>query len=65
MNADMDAQSVSLATQLLGLDAKWLQPFDVEYPFNNSLWLRDFLSQKPDQRYAALVMTHVGETELP
>lgn len=65
MNADIDTQSVSLATQLIGLDAKWLQPFDVEDPFNNNLRLRGFLCQKPDHRYGALVITHVGEAELP
>jgi hypothetical protein len=65
MTTDVDAQSVSIATQLIGLDAKWLQPFDVEDPFNNNLRLRGFLSQKPDHRYGALVITHVGDAEMP
>jgi len=65
MNADIDPQALSIATQLIGLDAKWLQPFDVEDPFNNNLRLRGFLCQKPDHRYGALVITHVGEAEVP
>lgn len=64
VNAYIDTQSVSLAMQLSGLDAKWLQRFDVEDPFNNNLRLRGFLCQKPDHRYGALVITHVGEPEL-
>ncbi|MGH7834767.1 MAG: hypothetical protein ACREQK_14060 [Candidatus Binatia bacterium] len=64
MPTDVDTQSVSTATQLIGLDAKWLQPFDVEDPFND-LPLRGFLCQKPDHRYGALVITHVGEGEIP
>jgi hypothetical protein len=65
MTPDVDTQSVTVATQLIGLDAKWLQPFDVEDPFNNNLRLRGFLCQKPDHRYGALVITHVGEAEVP
>jgi len=65
MNADIDPQALSVATQVIGLDAKWLQPFDVEDPFNNNLRLRGFLCQKPDHRYGALVITHVGEAEVP
>jgi hypothetical protein len=65
MNTDIDAQALSIATQLIGLDAKWLQPFDVEDPFNDNLQLRGFLCQKPDHRYGALVITHVGEAEVP
>lgn len=65
MTTDVDTQSVFIATQLIGLDAKWLQPFDVEDPFNDNLRLRGFLSQKPDHRYGALVITHVGEAEIP
>jgi hypothetical protein len=61
MTTDIDTQSVTVATQLIGLDAKWLQPFDVEDPFNDNLRLRGFLCQKPDYRYGALVITHVGE----
>jgi hypothetical protein len=65
MNADIDAQALSVATQLIGLDEKWLQPFDVEDPFNDDLRLRGFLCQKPDHRYGALVITHVGDAEAP
>jgi hypothetical protein len=65
MNADIDTQALSVATQVIGLDAKWLRPFDVEDTFNNNLRLRGFLCQKPDHRYGALVITHVGEAEVP
>jgi hypothetical protein len=65
MDAGTDTQSLSVATQIISLDAKWLQPFDVEDPFNDNLRLRGFLCQKPDHRYGALVITHVGEEEIP
>jgi len=60
-----DAQFLATATQLIGFEAKWLQAFDVEDPFNDNLRLRGFLSQKPDHRYGALVLTHVDEAEAP
>jgi hypothetical protein len=60
-----DEQSLAVATQLIGLEAKWLQPFEVDDPFNDNLRLRGFLSQKPDHRYGALVLTHVGDAEAP
>lgn len=63
MTAENDAQSLNAASQLTGLDAKWLQPFDVEDPFNENLRLKGFLSQKPDHRYGALAITHVGGVE--
>jgi hypothetical protein len=65
VTANNDAHSLSVATQIIGLEAKWLQSFDVEDPFNDNLRLRGFLSQKPDHRYGALVITHVGEAEVP
>lgn len=65
MNVDNEAQSLATATQLIGLDARWLHAFDVEDPFNENLRLRGFLCQKPDHRYGALVLTHVGEAEAP
>ncbi len=65
MTVDTDAQSLATATQLTGLDAKWLHAFDVEDPFNENLRLRGFLCQKPDHRYGALALTHVGEAEAP
>ncbi|MDZ7359268.1 MAG: hypothetical protein ONB46_00885 [candidate division KSB1 bacterium] len=60
-----DSQALATAAQVIGLDAKWLQAFDVEDPFNGNLRLRGFLCQKPDHRYGALVLTHVGEAEAP
>jgi len=65
MSTDIDEKSLATATQIIGLDAKWLQAFDVEDPFNDNLRLRGFLCQKPDHRYGALALTHVGEAEAP
>ena len=65
MDTVVDVHALSVATELIGLDERWLQPFDVEDPFNDHLRLRGFLCQKPDHRYGALVITHVGEAELP
>ncbi len=64
MNAE-NTKSLELAQQIINLDAKWLQPFVVEDPFNNDIRLQGFLSQKPDHRYGALVITHVGGKESP
>jgi len=65
MSADVDEKSLAVAAAMIGLDAKWLQAFDVEDPFNDNLRLRGFLCQKPDHRYGALALTHVGETQAP
>jgi len=65
MDTVVDVLALSLATELIGLDEKWLQPFDVEDPFNDGLRLRGFLCQKADHRYGALVITHVGDAETP
>lgn len=56
-------KQLELAQQLIDLEAKWLQPFDVEDPFNDEVRLQGFLSQKPDHRYGALVITHVEGRE--
>ena len=58
-------KSLALAQQIIDLDAKWLQPFAVEDPFNNDIRLQGFLSQKPDHRYGALVITHVAGKDAP
>lgn len=47
------------AAALLGVDAKFLQPFDATDPFNNDLPLEGFLSQRPDHRYGALALLRV------
>jgi len=65
METAVDAHALALATELIGLDEKWLQPFDVGDPFNDDLRLRGFLCQKPDHRYGALVITHVDDAETP
>ncbi len=65
MDHNKNSNSLELAQQIIDLDAKWLQPFDVEDPFNNDMRLQGFLSQKPDHRYGALVITHVDGKEAP
>ncbi len=60
-----DQQPLELAQRMIDLDAKWLQPFTVEDPFNDNLRLQGFLSQKPDHRYGALVITHVDGRPAP
>jgi len=53
------------ATQLLGVDAKLLQPFDVMDPFNDEIRMEGFLSQRPDHRYGALALLRVGGDPAP
>jgi hypothetical protein len=65
MSTGTDEKSLAVAMQIIGLDAKWLHAFDVEDPFNDNLRLRGFLCQKPDHRYGALALTHVGDAEAP
>jgi len=54
-----DERDVQAAERLLEVEAKWLQEFIVEDPFNGNKNLRGFLCQKPDHRYGALALTHV------
>lgn len=56
---------LALAKQLSGLEEKYLTPFDATDPFNGETHLEGFLSQRPDHRYGALVITHVGEEPAP
>lgn len=65
MNPNVDQHSLQLAESLLGLEAKWLQDFDIEDPLNGNQRLRGFLCQKPDHRYGALALTQVNEAEAP
>ncbi|MSP38548.1 MAG: hypothetical protein EXR70_08675 [Deltaproteobacteria bacterium] len=65
MDAVIDSDALAAATDLIGLDEKWLQPFDVEDPFNGDLRLRGFLCPKTDHRYGALAITHVGDSQAP
>jgi hypothetical protein len=53
-------EPLAIAKQLSGLEEKFLTPFDVTDPFNGDLRLEGFLSQRPDHRYGALAITHVG-----
>jgi len=64
-NSGIDEKSLAVAAELSGLEAKWLHAFEVEDPFNDNLRLRGFLIQKPDHRYGALALTHVGDVEAP
>jgi hypothetical protein len=47
MSAGIDTQSLSVAMQVISLDAKWLQPFDVEDPFNDICGCVDFCAKSP------------------
>jgi hypothetical protein len=62
---DSDTRDLQLAESLLSIEAKLLQQFDVEDPFNGNKRLRGFLCQKPDHRYGALALTHVDGAEAP
>ena len=55
------AEPVRRAAELLNLDEKWLQEFDVEDPFNGNR-LEGFLCRKPDHRYGALAIQFVNES---
>lgn len=57
-------EDIETAARLLGLEPKWLQPFDVDDPFNDHR-LTGFLSIKPDHRYGALAITHVSGVAVP
>lgn len=61
---DMKMTDVSKAMELLALEEKWLEPFDVTDPFSN-LQLEGYLSLKPDYRYGALALLKVGGQEAP
>ena len=56
---------ISTAAQLLGVDPKFLQPFDTTDPFNPELRLEGFLCQRPDHRYGALALLSVGGELVP
>ncbi len=56
---------LAVARQLLELDDKWLQPFDVADPFNEGRALTGYLSLKPDHRYGALAITRVDGQPAP
>jgi hypothetical protein len=60
-----DAETLTIATQLAGVEAKWLQPFDVTDPFNDEVRLQGYLCQRPDHRYGALAITHVDGALAP
>jgi hypothetical protein len=60
----MKMTDVSKAVELLELEEKWLELFDVTDPFSN-LQLEGYLSLKPDYRYGALALLKVGGQEVP
>ena len=56
---------LELACQLLGVDGKFLQPFDAADPFNDEIRLEGFLCQRPDHRYGALALLRVDGRPAP
>jgi hypothetical protein len=53
------------AAEMLGVDAKFLQPFEAADPFHDELPLQGFLCQRPDHRYGALALLRVGGDRVP
>lgn len=53
-------EDLEAARALLGLEAKWLQPFRAEDPFNEGLEVEGLLSIRPDHRYGTLAVLRVG-----
>lgn len=60
-----ELQDLEQASELLGVDPKFLQPFDTPDPFNDELRLEGFLSQRPDHRYGGLALLRVGGEPAP
>ncbi|MFM8983331.1 MAG: hypothetical protein ACKOLA_10575 [Spartobacteria bacterium] len=56
---------INEAAALLGVDAKFLQPFEAADPFHGDLPLEGFLCQRPDHRYGALALLRVGGHRAP
>jgi hypothetical protein len=56
---------IETAGQILGVEAKFLQPFDAVDPFNDETRLEGFLCQRPDHRYGALALLRVGGKPVP
>lgn len=53
------------AAAMLGVDAKYLQPFEAADPFNDDVALEGFLCQRPDHRYGALALLRVDGQPVP
>jgi hypothetical protein len=53
------------AAGLLGVDPKFLQPFDITDPFNDEVRLEGCLSLRPDHRYGALALLRVAGEPAP
>ena len=58
-------ESLETAKRLTGLEDKYLTSFDATDPFNGDIRLEGYLSQRPDHRYGALAITHVGGEPAP
>jgi len=56
---------INEAAGMLGVDAKFLQPFEAADPFHGDLPLQGFLCQRPDHRYGALALLRVGGHRAP
>ena len=52
------------AAELLGVEPRWLQPFDVVDPFNGRR-MEGWLSQRPDHRYGALAILRIDGLDAP
>jgi len=61
----MTDSDISQAAELLGVDAKYLQPFDTTDPFNEEIRLEGFLSLRPDHRYGALAILRIDGKAAP
>jgi hypothetical protein len=53
------------AAAMLGVDAKFLQPFEAADPFHDDAPLQGFLCQRPDHRYGALALLRVDGHRVP
>jgi hypothetical protein len=53
------------AAALLQVDAKYLQAFDANDPFNEDVRLEGFLCQKPNHTYGALALLRVDGKSVP
>lgn len=53
------------ASELLQVDERFIEPFDVTDPFNDGIRLEGFLCRRPDHRYGALALLRVDGRAAP
>ncbi len=58
-------EEIDEAAAMLGVDAKFLQPFEAVDPFHDDAPLQGFLCQRPDHRYGALALLRVDGHRVP